>query len=150
MIPGLLDKSFTNQKFKKLKTNIDSGTADFIQAGAIVALNDEIHAGLMRNEYKEKRKIMLEAFKQSGWTNCESKATFYLWLKTPPSMNDVEFAKQLLSKELAIAVTPGSWISDLDKDGINPGENYVRFALVPSLEEMKIAAERIKKFYSKK
>ena len=137
------------EKFKKLKTNIDSGTPDFIQAGAIAALTDESHAEEMRNQYKEKRNIMLEAFKDAGWEDCKSEATFYLWLKTPKEMNSVEFAKELLSKELAIVVTPGAWISDIDKDGFNPGNNFVRFALVPPLPDVKIAAEKIKKFYAK-
>jgi LL-diaminopimelate aminotransferase len=135
------------EKFKKLKTNIDSGTPDFIQAGAIAALKDETHALQMRNEYKEKREIMLDAFNSVGLTECKSEATFYLWLKTPKSINSLDFAKQLLSKELAIVVTPGAWISDIDSDGFNPGDNFVRFALVPPLSEVKEAAERIKKFY---
>jgi LL-diaminopimelate aminotransferase len=135
------------EKFKKLKTNIDSGTPDFIQAGAIAALNDETHAEQMRKEYKEKREIMLEAFKQVGWIDCKSEATFYLWLKTPKSVSSVEFAKQLLDKDIALVVTPGEWISDIDKDGFNPGNNYVRFALVPPLEQVKVAAEKIKRFY---
>ena len=59
-------------------------------------------------------------------------------------------SKELLSKELAIVVTPGAWISDVDKDGFNPGNNFVRFALVPPLEDVKIAAEKIKKFYEKR
>jgi LL-diaminopimelate aminotransferase len=138
------------EKFKKLKTNIDSGTPDFIQASAIAVLNDESHAEQMRNEYKEKRNIMLDAFKTARWNDCKSEATFYLWLKTPEGVDSVEFAKQLLSPELAIVVTPGAWISDIDLDGFNPGNNYVRFALVPPLEEVKEAVERIKKFYTKK
>jgi len=137
------------EKFKKLKTNIDSGTPDFVQAGAIAALLDEDHAKVMRKEYEEKRNIMLEAFKTAGWQTPKSEATFYLWLKTPQGLNSLEFAKELLSKELAVVVTPGAWISDIDSDGFNPGDNYVRFALVPPLDQVKIAAERIKKFYSK-
>jgi LL-diaminopimelate aminotransferase len=137
------------EKFKKLKTNIDSGTPDFIQACAISALEDETHAQMMRDEYNEKRNIMLEAFKEANFEDCKSEATFYLWLKAPLNMNSVEFAKELLSKELAIVVTPGAWISDIDKDGFNPGDKYVRFALVPSIEEVKKAAELIKKFYKK-
>jgi len=138
------------EKFKKLKTNIDSGTPDFIQAGAIVALENETHAEQMRNEYKEKKTLMLEAFKKAGWNDCKSEATFYLWLKTPNGINSVEFAKKLLDKDLAIVVTPGAWISDIDKDGYNPGENFVRFALVPPLSKVKEATERIKKFYANK
>jgi LL-diaminopimelate aminotransferase len=137
------------EKFKKLKTNIDSGTPDFIQSCAIAALQDDTHAQMMRNEYNEKRNIMLEAFKEANFEDCKSEATFYLWLKAPLNMNSVEFAKELLSKELAIVVTPGAWISDIDKDGFNPGDKFVRFALVPSLSEVKTAAELIKKFYKK-
>jgi LL-diaminopimelate aminotransferase len=55
-----------------------------------------------------------------------------------------------LAKDIAIVVTPGAWISDTDKDGLNPGDNYVRFALVPPLSKVKEAVERIKNFYSKK
>jgi LL-diaminopimelate aminotransferase len=138
------------EKFKKLKTNIDSGTADFIQAGAIAALNDESHAEQMRKEYAEKRNIMLETFKIAGWPKCQSEATFYLWLKTPPTFDSVNFSKFLLSKELAIVVTPGAWISDEDTNGFNPGNDYIRFALVPPLELVIEAAERIRNFYQKK
>jgi len=138
------------EKFKKLKTNIDSGTADFIQAGAIAALEDEDHAEMMRRDYNEKRNIMLETFKDIGWPECQSQATFYLWLKVPQGQNSVSFAKELLVKELALAVTPGAWISDLDQNGFNPGENYVRFALVPPLALVKEAAQRLRAFYLKK
>jgi LL-diaminopimelate aminotransferase len=135
------------EKFKKLKTNIDSGTADFIQAGAIRALQDETHAEEMRNEYKEKREIMLNVFRKIGLPECKSEATFYLWVKTPSGLNSVDFAKKLLDKDIAIVVTPGAWISDIDKDGFNPGDNYVRFALVPPLPKVIEATERLQKFY---
>ena len=138
------------EKFKKIKTHIDSGTADFVQAGAIAALSDEKHVKEMRALYKIKKEIMLKAFDKAGWEKCKSEATYYLWQKVPASKNSVEFARELLSKELAIVVTPGAWISDIDKDGFNPGENYIRFALVPPLKEVKEAAKRIEKFYSKK
>ncbi len=137
------------EKFKKLKTNIDSGTPNFIQDGAIAALDDESHAENMRNEYKEKREIMLKAFKDAKWPACTSEATFYLWQKAPRGMSSAEFAKELLGEELAIVTTPGAWISDIDDNGFNPGDKYVRFALVPSLSEVKEAAEKIKKFYCK-
>ena len=132
--------------FKKLKTNIDSGTPDFIQAAAIAALHNEKHAQSMRVEYKEKRAIMLEALREAGLPPCTSEATFYLWQKVPTGMDSIAFAKKLLSPELALVTTPGSWISDTTDEGINPGERFVRFALVPPLAEVKEAAERIKKY----
>ena len=38
--------------FKKVKTNVDSGTATFIQDGAVAALGDEEHVRLFREEYR--------------------------------------------------------------------------------------------------
>ncbi|MBI2653846.1 aminotransferase class I/II-fold pyridoxal phosphate-dependent enzyme [Candidatus Woesearchaeota archaeon] len=131
--------------FKKLKTNIDSGTPTFIQDAAIAALSDEKHVEKMRQEYKEKRDILVDALVSAGLEDCTPNATLYIWQKTPKGINSVEFAKKLLQKEIAVVVTPGAWISK-KFNGLNPGENYVRFALVPTLDETKKAAERIKRY----
>ncbi len=64
-------------------------------------------------------------------------------------MTSVDFAKKLLSPEIAIVTTPGAWISDKTANGLNPGEGYVRFALVPSLKNTKEAAKRIKRILPK-
>ena len=130
--------------FKKLKTNIDSGTPTFIQDAAVAALKDERHVEKMRKDYKQKRDILTEALASAGLEDCTPNATLYVWQKTPKSMNSVDFAKKLLQKEIAVVVTPGAWIS-ASFNGLNPGNDYVRFALVPSLEETKKAAERIKR-----
>ncbi len=127
--------------FKKVKTNIDSGTPTFIQDAAAAALLDETHVDLFRKEYKKKRDIMCDALVSAGLEDCRPDATLYIWQKTP-DVSSVDFAKRLLS-EIAIVTTPGSWISR-DVDGINPGEGYVRFALVPSISECRKAAERIR------
>ena len=42
-----------------------------------------------------------------------------------------------------IIVTPGELISDT-VNGFNPGKNFIRFALVPTIEDIKEAAVRIK------
>jgi len=129
--------------FKKVKTNIDSGTPTFIQDGAIAALNDERHVEEMRSDYKIKRDLLVEAFKKIQLPDSTPEATIYLWQKVPDGMTSVDFAKKLLAPEIAIVTTPGSWISDKTDDGINPGEGYVRFALVPSIDDTKKAASRI-------
>ncbi len=130
--------------FKKVKTNIDSGTPTFIQDAASVALLDEKHVELFREEYKKKRDIIVAALTSIGLKDCTPKAGIYIWQKTPKGMSSVDFAKRLLSKEIAIVTTPGSWLSK-EVDGINLGEGYIRFALVPSISECKKAAERIRK-----
>ncbi|MFH1654523.1 MAG: aminotransferase class I/II-fold pyridoxal phosphate-dependent enzyme [Pseudomonadota bacterium] len=129
--------------FRKVKTNIDSGTPLFIQDVATLSLNNEIHAENMRKSYKEKRNIMLNALKNAGLPEIQTEATFYLWQKAPKGMTGVELAEKLLN--LGIVVTPGEWISNPTTDGLNPGKNFVRFALVPTMAEIQKAADRIKK-----
>ena len=95
-------------------------------------------------DYKKKRNIMIDALKSAGLEDCTPPATLYIWQKTPKGIDSVEFAKRLLQKETAVVVTPGKWISK-DFNGLNPGNDYVRFASVPTMEECKIAGERLKK-----
>ncbi len=127
--------------YKRLKTNVDSGVPNIIQDAAIVALADDAHVESMRRLYKEKRDILLPALRSIGLSTTEAGATFYVWQKVPGS--DVEFAKKLLDPSIGIVVTPGSLISDVCEGGLNPGEGYVRFALVPSLEQVREAAKRL-------
>lgn len=129
--------------FKKVKTNIDSGTPTFIQDGAIAGLNDETHVQIMRNEYKIKRDILVKALTSIGLPDCTPDATIYIWQKVPDGMTSVNFAVKLLDPNIAIVATPGEWISDKSYDGHNPGERFVRFALVPSIEQTEEAARRI-------
>ena len=128
--------------FQKVKTNIDSGTPNFVQEAAIAAMNDTAHAHQMCQLYTKKREILLEAMTSVGLPHCESDATFYIWQKAPAGKDGEWLANKLLQQ--AIVVTPGGFISDSTTDGINPGVNYVRFALVPTLEQMHEAAARIK------
>ncbi len=130
--------------FKKVKTNLDSGTATFIQDAAIAALGDESHVERMRREYHAKRDIMVDAFKAAGLEDCTPEAAIYVWQKCPPGMTSLDFARALLADNVAVVTTPGAWISDKTADGLNPGEGYVRLALVPTIEETKKAAERIR------
>jgi aspartate/methionine/tyrosine aminotransferase len=77
----------------------------------------------------------------AGLPACAGAATFYLWQRAPDGMTGMELAKQLLGA--GIVVTPGVGISDALEDGTNPGDSYVRFALVPDIDEVEEAARRI-------
>lgn len=129
--------------FKKVKTNIDSGTPTFIQDVASVALRDNVHVEQMRCGYQQKMEIMTKTLSAIGLKECKSDATFYIWQKAPVGMSGVDLAKKLL--EIGVVVTPGEWISDTCEDGSNPGKNYVRFALVASREDFDLGIERLKK-----
>ncbi|MFA6918075.1 MAG: aminotransferase class I/II-fold pyridoxal phosphate-dependent enzyme [Candidatus Gracilibacteria bacterium] len=129
--------------FKSLKTNVDSGTPSVMQEAAIVALNNDNHVAEMRKLYQQKADILIEALSSIGLKTHKPEATFYIWQKVPDGMSDIEFATKLLDPTIGIVVTPGSIISDACGK-INPGSGYVRFALVPNLEEVKEAAAKIK------
>lgn len=128
--------------FKRVKTQIDSGVPHFVQEAAIAALADDAHVAAMRDEYRAKKEIILLALAAAGLPPCNSAATFYLWQRAPTGKTGEEFMQQLL--ELGIVVTPGVWLSDVTADGHNPGSDYVRFALVPTLDEVRAAAERFR------
>lgn len=129
--------------FRKLKTNIDSGTPDFVQDASIAALADEDHPEEMRAEYRRKRDILADAFDAMGLDGARPESTLYLWQRVPEGMSSVEFAKRLLDPAVAVVVTPGTWLSSPSEDGVDPGEGFVRLALVPSVADCEDAARRL-------
>jgi len=131
--------------FKKLKTNVDSGTPTFIQDAAIAALSDEKHVEDLRALYRKKRDAIAGAFAEAGLPDCRPAATLHMWQRVPDGFSSVEFAERLLDPKIAIVVTPGSWVSD-EAHGVNPGEGFVRLSLVPSIEECHEVAQRIRKY----
>ena len=128
--------------FRKVKTNVDSGTPTFIQDAAVAALSDEVHVAAFREEYRVKRDIVCDGLREAGLPECRPAATLYVWQRVPEGMTSVEFARALLRPEIGIVVTPGSWIALDGTDG-NPGEGYVRLALVPSVGDCRRAAEKL-------
>lgn len=129
--------------FRKVKTNIDSGTPTFVQDAAIAALSDERHVSDMREGYRRKRDILCRALSDAGYPACVPEATFYIWQRVPEGLDGVEVAKRLLDPSLGIVATPGAWIAK-EVDGHNPGTQYLRFALVPSIDACAQAAEKIR------
>lgn len=130
--------------FKKLKTNVDSGTPTFIQDAAIAALSDESHVEGLRALYRRKRDLICDAFVSAGLAECRPEATLYIWQRVPGGYTSLSFAERLLDPSIAVAVTPGNWISEPTPDG-NPGEGFVRLALVPTVEQCEEVARRIAK-----
>jgi LL-diaminopimelate aminotransferase len=127
---------------RSVKTNLDSGTPSFIQHAAVAALGDQAHVEALRKDYGQKRDIILAALAAAGFPPCSSVATFYLWQRAPEGQSGQELARQLL--DLGIVVTPGASIADATADGFNPGADYVRLALVPTVDEVIEASRRIR------
>ena len=112
-----------------------------IQKASIAAWRDEQHVQHNRNLYREKFSRVLEILSPVMEVQ-QPNASFYLWAKTP--ISDELFAQRLFA-ECNVTVLPGSYLSR-EVNGIVPGANYVRMALVASVEECVEAAERIRNF----
>jgi N-succinyldiaminopimelate aminotransferase len=111
------------------------------QLASIAAWSNEEHVIANRELYRIKFDKVLEQLQ--GVLEVERPdAGFYLWAKTP--IDDTEFAQQLFAQQ-HITVLPGSFLSR-DSQGLNPGQNRIRMALVAELDECIEAAERIKAF----
>lgn len=111
------------------------------QLASIAAWQDESHVLENRNLYREKFAAVTEILKEVLPVSTPE-ASFYLWPRTP--IADTEFAQQLFAQQ-NVTVLPGRFLAR-DCNGVNPGENYVRLALVAELEECIEAAHRIKEF----
>ncbi|MCX8519809.1 MAG: succinyldiaminopimelate transaminase, partial [Methylophilaceae bacterium] len=109
-----------------------------VQAASIAAWNDEGHVIDNRRLYKEKFKRLIPML-QKVFSFTVPDATFYLWVKS--SFADTELALRLY-RDYHLTVLPGSFLAR-EAEGINPGKDFVRLALVASLEECVHAAERI-------
>ncbi|RYY74045.1 MAG: succinyldiaminopimelate transaminase [Gammaproteobacteria bacterium] len=111
------------------------------QLASVAAWQDETHVIENRKAYNEKFDAVLTIL--DGVLDVKKPdASFYLWPKTP--IKGELFAQKLFETQ-KVTVLPGSYLAR-EADGINPGEDYVRLALVAPLAECIDAAQRIKSF----
>lgn len=115
-----------------------------VQQASIAAWSDERHVQENRDLYREKFDAVGKILGGILEFNIPP-AGFYLWPKTP--IDDVTFARDLYAQE-NLTVLPGSFISRKTEMG-DPGENRIRLALVPDLNDCIEAAERIARFSKK-
>ncbi len=111
------------------------------QYASIAAWSDEVHVAQNRAEYTQKFRTVIDILNPVMPLQ-QSEAGFYLWARTP--VDDETFAQQLFAQQ-NVTVLPGSYLSRT-VDGINPGKNRVRMALVASVDECAEAAQRIRTF----
>ena len=112
-----------------------------VQTASIAAWNDEAHVLDNRNQYREKFAAVTPLMAEVLGTGMPD-ASFYLWAKTP--IADTDFARGLL-EHYNVVVLPGSFLAR-EARGVNPGANFIRIALVASLDECLEATQRIRQF----
>jgi N-succinyldiaminopimelate aminotransferase len=130
-------------KFLLYRTYHGSAMSLPVQTASIAAWGDEAHVIDNRRLYREKFARVLEILRPVIDVSMPQGA-FYLWLPTP--VPDTEFAR-LMHANHHVTVLPGSYLAR-EARGVNPGRNFVRVALVPSLEDCLEGAQRIRTQYS--
>jgi len=111
------------------------------QKASIAAWQDETHVRDNRTQYREKFAKVL-AILSPVLDVYEPDAGFYLWPKVP--IDDTTFTQGLYQTQ-NVTVLPGQYLSR-EAQGINPGQQHVRMALVATTEECVEAAHRIKHY----
>ncbi|GAA5444977.1 LL-diaminopimelate aminotransferase [Microbulbifer sp. NBRC 101763] len=112
------------------------------QYASIAAWQDEEHVRQNRTLYQQKFDAVLDIL--DGCLEVSfPQASFYLW---PRVGHGESFARELFCQQ-NITVLPGAFLAR-ENEHLNPGSEYVRMALVATLEECVEAARRIKTFCS--
>jgi len=120
---------------KSYRPTVGTAPQEFVQRASVVAWGDERHVDETRARYRAKRDVLMPVLAAVGWEVVASEATMYLWVAVPTGEAAEAVALRLL--EHGVIVSPGTFFGP-------SGEGYIRFALVPTLEECELAASILK------
>ncbi|WP_322013944.1 succinyldiaminopimelate transaminase [Paraburkholderia sp. J12] len=114
------------------------------QAASIAAWGDESHVRENRAKYVQKFGTVTPMLSEVLDVRLPD-AAFYLWANVARTgLSDTAFAQRLYA-DYNVTVLPGSYLART-AHGANPGQNFVRMALVADVEECIEGAQRIVDF----
>ena len=112
-----------------------------VQHASAAVWSDERHVAGIRQAYRTKFDICDELLKvRFGYRR--PPGGFFLWLEMSRLGGGMDAAVTLW-KRCGVKVVPGAFLAQPDRDGVNPGERYVRVALVHDPAMIRVALERI-------
>lgn len=115
-------------------------TSQYAAVEALKKGDEEVEK--MRQSYNQRRRFLMNAFKEMGLNCFEPFGAFYVFPCIKEfNMTSEEFATRLLTEE-KVAVVPGSAFGDC-------GEGFLRISYAYSIENLKEAISRIEKFVKK-
>ena len=113
------------------------------QLASIAAWQDEKHVAHNRSLYQEKFALWMSELGELLELRMPD-AGFYFWVKVPEQFDgDDEIFVKALYEQANIHALAGRYLSR-EVDGHNPGQGYVRIALVASVDESREAISRIR------
>jgi alanine-synthesizing transaminase len=126
----------------RVKSYLDYGAFTPIQVAAAHALNgDGADIAEVRDIYRKRRDVMVDAFSRAGWSIPAPAASMFAWAPIPEPfkhLGSLEFSK-LLIEHADVAVAPGVGFGE-------HGDDHVRIALVENEHRIRQAARNIKRF----
>ena len=129
----------------RLMTNSTSCTASFTQIAGIEALRgDQSSVEHMRQEFQRRRDVFVAGLNRiKGFTCRLPRGAFYVFPNiTPTGRSSKQLADALLS-EAGVACLAGTAFGEF-------GEGYLRFSVANSLENLKLALERVEQWAASK
>ena len=113
------------------------------QYAAVEALkNGDADVAMMRESYNQRRRFLMNAFKEMGLECFEPYGAFYIFPCIKEfGMTSDEFATRFLEEE-KVAVVPGTAFGDC-------GEGFLRISYAYSLEKLKLAIGKLEHFITK-
>ena len=112
-----------------------------VQHVSVRAWADEEHVELSRALYRENF-IVADAILAGRYGYRRPKGSFFLWLNMA-AFGGGEAAAKTLWKGCGVKVLPGTYLAQAEPDGVNPGTDYIRVALVHNADVTRDALTRV-------
>jgi len=107
-----------------------------VQAGAVVALDDDAHVVAQRLRYEERLGFLAAALGDAGLPVQPPSGGFYLWVPVPVRFSDDWALCAWLADEAGLLVSPGELYGP-------DGSGHVRVAVVQPMDRLALVAERL-------
>jgi len=107
-----------------------------VQAGAVVALEDDVHVEEQRERYRVRLEFLAGVLTEAGLPVSLPAGAFYLWVPVPDRYADGWELCDRLADEAGLLVSPG----ELYGEG---GRGHVRVAVVQPMDRLELVAERV-------
>jgi LL-diaminopimelate aminotransferase len=124
------------ERYRQLKTNLDSGMFEAVQRATIAALTEaRDFPREMSGVYQRRRDLVAEALGAIGLDVDPPRATPYFWVRVPAGQTSESFT-ELVLEQAAVVVAPGPSYGP-------SGEGFVRLSLTVPDDRLEEAVRRI-------
>lgn len=114
------------KRLRTFRANPGLAPLDFVNEAARVAWLETSHVAARRALFAERRRVLLDFLRGSGFEVLQTHAALYIWFRAPRGYDDMTYAAHLL--RAGVVVSPGRLLAQT-----TAGNGWLRLALVPDL-----------------